>query len=188
MEVSLDRGAESAVIVRVAEAEAHVGALRQRYEPAVRLGVPAHVTLLYPFTPPRELTQDVLQTLRQVLSGVAAFDYRLHDTRRFPGVVYLAPDPHEPFVEMIRSIERGFPGMRLYRGRFPDVVPHLTVARGDERHMDEAYAELRSTMAVRGAIQAHCSSVEVMEYAAGTWRPHSVLALARDRRRNGAGA
>jgi 2'-5' RNA ligase len=175
----MEERAESAVIIRVAEADARVDALRQRYEPAVRFGVPAHFTLLYPFTPPRQITQDVLQTLREVLLGVEAFDYRLHDVRRFPGVVYLAPEPHEPFVELIRSIERGFPGMRLYRGRFPDVVPHLTVGRGDEPRMDEAYVELRSTMAERGPIHARCSSVEVMENSLGLWRRHSVLALGR---------
>ena len=42
---------ESALVVLVPEAEAIVGRLRQRYDPSAAVGMPAHITLNYPFLP-----------------------------------------------------------------------------------------------------------------------------------------
>jgi hypothetical protein len=47
--------AESAFIVRVPEAEPHVAHLRERFDPMALLGVPAHITLLYPFLSPEQI-------------------------------------------------------------------------------------------------------------------------------------
>jgi hypothetical protein len=43
--------AESAFIVCVPEAEPHVAVLRERFDASARLGLPAHITMLYPFMP-----------------------------------------------------------------------------------------------------------------------------------------
>ena len=43
---------ESAVIVAVPAAEPAVRAHRQQFDRAAAWGVPAHVTVLYPFVPP----------------------------------------------------------------------------------------------------------------------------------------
>jgi hypothetical protein len=40
--------AQSAIVVVVEEAEPVVGAHRLRHDPVASLGVPAHVTILYP--------------------------------------------------------------------------------------------------------------------------------------------
>jgi hypothetical protein len=48
---------ESALVVVVPEAEAAVNAHRRRLDPAAAWGVPAHVTVLYPFAPPHTLTE-----------------------------------------------------------------------------------------------------------------------------------
>ena len=42
---------ESALVVLVPEAEAVVGRLRHRYDPSAAVGIPAHITLNYPFLP-----------------------------------------------------------------------------------------------------------------------------------------
>jgi len=51
--------AESAFIVRVPEAEPCVGALRERFDASVKLGVPAHITVLVPFMSPERITEAV---------------------------------------------------------------------------------------------------------------------------------
>lgn len=167
----------SAVIVRVAEADAHVDALRQRYDPSVAFGVPAHVTVLYPFLTPAELVATVLQRLEEAVQAIEPFDFELHETRRFPGIVYLAPRPHQPFVALTRAIEGAFPALTHYGGRFDDVVPHLTVASGDASHTDAAEAELCATMSRRGPVKAHCRSIEVMENSSGLWRLRCAVPL-----------
>jgi len=65
--------AESAFAVNVPEAEPYVGALRERFDPSAALGVPAHITVLYPFMSPEKISEAVLGDIRRVLSRVQAF-------------------------------------------------------------------------------------------------------------------
>ena len=66
--------AESALVVLIPEAEVAVGSLRQRFDPSAALGLPAHVTILYPFKPPAELTLDVIDQLAELFARVPPFD------------------------------------------------------------------------------------------------------------------
>jgi hypothetical protein len=59
---------------------------------------------------------------------VPAFDYELDEIREFPGVVFLAPRPDEPFVALIRTLAEQFPEAPPYGGSFPTIIPHLTIA------------------------------------------------------------
>ncbi len=56
---------ESALMVLVPEAETLVKPFRDRYDPSAAAGVPAHITLLYPFKHPNEVDQTVLDDLDQ---------------------------------------------------------------------------------------------------------------------------
>lgn len=62
---------ESALIVRVPEAEPLVGTFRDRFDPVARLGVPAHITLLYPFEPPADIDVQVLRDLEDLFAARA---------------------------------------------------------------------------------------------------------------------
>jgi len=68
--------AESAFIVRVPEAEPRVGALRERFDASVRLGVPAHITVLVPFMSPERISAAVLAEAQVALDEVPAFTPR----------------------------------------------------------------------------------------------------------------
>jgi hypothetical protein len=54
---------ESTILVPVPEAEPVVGQLRARLDRAASRGIPAHVTILYPFVPPGQITAAVLVVL-----------------------------------------------------------------------------------------------------------------------------
>lgn len=62
----------------------------------------------------------------------AAFPFVLSAVGRFPGVLCLAPDPAEPFIALTRAIEACWPQHPSYEGAFDDVVPHVTVVKGQE--------------------------------------------------------
>ena len=64
---------ETALIVKVPEAEPLVGGLRDRFDPVARLGVPAHVTILYPFMPVAAIDAAILETLRRIAASTRAF-------------------------------------------------------------------------------------------------------------------
>ncbi len=124
---------QSALLVPVPEAEPVVGSWRELYDPSATLGVPAHVTLLYPFVP-RSLVDDALLTvLTELFSGFRPFNYRFPKSARFPGVIYLAPEPVPPFKRLISALGEAFPEYPPYRGAHPDVIPHLTVADRRDR-------------------------------------------------------
>jgi len=118
------RGAATAVIVPVPEA--------RRVVPEWTLAMEPHVTVLYPFVPASGIDDALIGALREVLAGVAAFDLALATVRRFPGVLYLAPEPAAPFVAITEACARRWPQHPPYEGRFAEVVPHLTLAEGPE--------------------------------------------------------
>jgi hypothetical protein len=66
---------ESALVVLVPEAEPLVKPFRDRYDPSAAAGVPAHITLLYPFKPPDEIDSTVLENLRRLFCGFSSFRF-----------------------------------------------------------------------------------------------------------------
>lgn len=61
---------ESAILVPVPQAEPVVGHLRARLDRAAGRGVPAHVTVLYPFLPPAQITGTVLARAAAAVASV----------------------------------------------------------------------------------------------------------------------
>jgi hypothetical protein len=130
---------ESALIVPVPEAESLVGAWRERYDDSARTGVPAHLTLLYPFLPPEEVTPVDLERLSQLFAVAPATRYELVAVRRFSrGVLYLAPEPEAFLRDLTREVWTLYPHRPPYGGAFQDVIPHLTVAQADDPAVLEA--------------------------------------------------
>src|SRR5205807_1571117 len=60
------------------------------------------------------------------------FTFQLARVGRFPGVLYLAPEPAHPFVTLIEAVLRRWPQHPPYGGRYATVVPHVTVFDGPE--------------------------------------------------------
>jgi 2'-5' RNA ligase len=167
---------ESAFAVNVPEAEPLVGALRERLDPSARLGVPAHITVLYPFMSPEKITKAVLGEIRQSLSPAGAFTYSLNRVARFPGALYLAPEPAMPFIALTQRLVAQFPAHQPYGGQHVRVVPHLTVAQAGEAEHD--LVEPRLAAALSGAeIRARCSEVVLIENSSGLWKPMHTFAL-----------
>jgi hypothetical protein len=71
------RASESALLIPVPNAEAAVQHWRQQLDPASHLGVPAHVTVLYPFLPPAGLDGAVITRLANVFQRQSAFAFSL---------------------------------------------------------------------------------------------------------------
>jgi 2'-5' RNA ligase len=166
---------DTALICRVPEAERYIGRYRERYDPSARRNVPAHVTILYPFVPLAQIDAGVIARLREIAAGVRRFDYRLAQTRRFPVALYLAPEPDHWFAALTDAVWAAFPDYPPFEGKFTTVVPHVTVAHGDEPQLCEIEVELR--IALAAGVQAHCSEMVLIESSSGRWEEMHRFAL-----------
>lgn len=167
----------SAFAINVPSAEPLVGDLRQRFDATTKLGVPAHITVLVPFMDPQHITPAVLDRAQRALNGIAAFSFSLGRVARFPATVYLAPEPPEPFVAMTKALVDVFPDFQPYGGEHQEVVPHLTVAQGDQSEAGAVAAELQTRLDAFGAVKADCASVVLIENSTGRWEKLHVFPL-----------
>lgn len=90
-------------------------------------GLTPHITLLYPFLAPPRIGDTIEDELSRTLGGFEPFSFSLTGLGRFPDVLYLTPEPEEPFVRLTHALCRTAPGLEPYGGAFGRVIPHLTV-------------------------------------------------------------
>lgn len=169
---------ESALVILVPEAEVIVKSFRDRYDPSAANGCPAHVTLLYPFKPPDEITKTDLDNLNRCFALFRPFRFSLEVTRRFPGVLYFAPQPDDPFRRLIFAIWDRYPETPPYGGRYRDVVPHLTVADHlSDEELDRITAELKRASKGKLPISAVASEVALLDTKSGHWQLRATFKL-----------
>ncbi|MFG3094110.1 2'-5' RNA ligase family protein [Streptomyces sp. NPDC048202] len=89
--------------------------------------------------------------IREVIGRHRPFEARFERCGRFPGILYLAPDPDAPFRRLTEAVAERWPETPPFGGQFDEIVPHLTIAQGQDdavleeaegRGVVEAYAEV----------------------------------------------
>jgi 2'-5' RNA ligase len=124
-------GPPSVLLLEVPAAEPVVASLRERLDSSAALGIPAHITVLYPFVPAGQIGPELLARLAVLFRGVAGFGFRLGRTDWFgENVLWLGPEPEAPFRDLSGLVCQEFPGSQPYEGKFTEVVPHLTIGHG----------------------------------------------------------
>ena len=168
----------TALIVAVPQAEAAVGELRARLDPAASWGVPAHITVLYPFLAPAAIDDAVRAALASEVARVPRFAFTLTRTAWFgDAVLWLAPEPDGPLRRLTAAVAARFPQCPPYGGRFDEVVPHLTVGDRQPRPVLDAAA---ARVAPHLPIEAHAESVLLIAgrpEPGGGWHPVAELPL-----------
>jgi 2'-5' RNA ligase len=134
------------------------------------------VTLLYPFVPVARLVPAVRRELAEVARSVASFDVRFDHVDRFPGVVYLAPEPVDPFLALTASIVERFPEHQPYDGDHADVVPHLTLTNTPDAPVDAVAGAARHWLPFSRPVSAF---ELLVEDGTGRWTRRWRLPLAR---------
>jgi 2'-5' RNA ligase len=166
---------QTAVIVPVGPAEAVVAGHRRRLDVAASLGVPAHITVLYPFVAPAAVDDDVLDRLAAVFGASSPFDCTFARCGWFgEDVLWLAPDPGHEFRRLTDAVVERFPDYKPYGGEHDELIPHLTVGesgRGTAHDLRAAEAEVSRKL----PITAH---IEHALLVAGTGQPDSWHTLA----------
>jgi 2'-5' RNA ligase len=153
--------AQSAIFIPVPEADAVIGSWRAVHDPKARSGVPAHITLVVPWLPPREINEAHFNEVDSLLAGQPAFDYCLEKVQWFGDrVLWLAPSPAEPFKRLTWLLATHF-GTPPWQGEFPDVVPHLTVGLAGCA-LGSTLADAAADIAEKLPISCRAREVDVM--------------------------
>ena len=172
---------ESALVILVPEAEALVKPFRDKYDPLAAKGMVSHVTLLYPFKAPDEISIAVTHRLQSLFAALPRFTLSFAEIRRFPGVLYLAPTPESPVKALAQAIAREFPDARPYGGAFAEIIPHLTVVQvADEQQLDAIAAEFSQAAQKIFPIEARVTEVALMDDGQGTWQVRGRFGLANN--------
>ena len=172
-----DTELRSALIVAVPEAVSAVDDWRERTcygKPSS--GLPPHITILFPFVPPPRIDDRLIEDLSTLFGAFESFRFELRAAERFPAVLYLAPNPADPFLLLIDTVCAAYPDYPPYGGAFDAVVPDLTVAEGDSRTLSDAEADvvpaLPMSAEARGVL-----FIEEVEPNSARWQTRARLPL-----------
>lgn len=176
----------TALIFPVPEADATLERWRLRYTKEGPRGMPAHITVLYPFAPTESLDQSVSDSLERVIGAHPAFRFTLSTIERWlDGVLVLTGEPREPFRALIADVCAAFPAYQPYEGQFtPDeVIPHCTIAvastypsgisEADANVFSAAEEDVRASL----PIESSASAVWLMDDTSGRWTKHRTFSL-----------
>jgi 2'-5' RNA ligase len=165
---------ETALLVPFPELETKLAAHRV-LDPSASFGLPPHITLLYPFAPIGELDEASRSRLTVLFANAEPIRVEFAETAWFgDDVVWLAPEPAEPFVALTKAIFRLFPDYPPFRGAFDSIVPHVTI--GD----NTVGAGRATSLAALKAAEAAVSAVLPLSAVADR-----VLLMAGERRPDG---
>jgi 2'-5' RNA ligase len=148
--------------------------IRQRRDPVASVGIPAHVTILYPFVDPDDLVAGVRRELAAIAARHEPFRVRFEHVGLWPGVVYLAPEPADRFSRLIDDLVAAFPHHPPYGGAFDVVIPHLTITESADAPLEVIAAEAAASL----PFERHVTRLEVLvEGTDRRWRAHWRLPL-----------
>lgn len=145
-----------------------LGGLRERWDRAATAGAGPHVTILYPFLPCDALGLAVRTELAAIARDVPGFAVRFERVRRLADVVWIEPEPADPFAALTAAVAERWPDHPPYGGRFETVIPHLTLVESEVAPLEAIeQAAARVAPFVRRAqrLELWCQD------AAGRWRP-----------------
>jgi 2'-5' RNA ligase len=163
---------QAAVVVPVSAAEPVVSAWREQFDRSAARGMPAHITAAYPFLREEDLTDEALARLRELCAELPVCDVAFRRTARFPGVLYLDPEPADELRRLTVAIAEQWPEAPLYGGAFREVIPHLTVAQGVG---DAVLAKIEVDMLRALPVEATLAEACLYIFDGVQWRPRARL-------------
>ena len=143
-------------------------------------GMPPHITLVWPWLD-APVPEAGVDRARQALSGVERFVLTLRSCGRFPGALYLVPEPRAVLDLLIERLVVAFPETPPFGGEFGAApVPHLTAAKSpDENELDSIQAILERSLSDRPVVVL-VDRVSISEESLGTdarWAVRAELPL-----------
>lgn len=121
---------QTGLVLLVPDVDRLVGRWRELYDPVTAYGMPAHVTILYPWKPAATITTSDRTALAELARLLPAVELSFAGFGRFDETLWLDPQPADPIRRLIEAVVARWPDYPPYGGQFTVVVPHLTVSDG----------------------------------------------------------
>jgi 2'-5' RNA ligase superfamily len=103
---------------------------RELYPERIPERIPFSLTLLYPWLPAAEVTDDELEELRSFFAARPPLEFELTHVTEFPGLVaYAAPEPDHELRSTMRALWAKYPQCPPYGRPGSDPPPHATLTR-----------------------------------------------------------
>lgn len=164
-------GYETSLVILVPDAEPVVSPFRQKYDPSAPQGMPAHITINYPFQADIPSYPELYAKLDALFSKYPPIQFSLVSINQFPGVLYLEPAPVYPFIDLIQSVATEFPESPPYKGEFSEAIPHLTVAQSD---IGDEFKKIKSRFIEASIgdlpVQIKAKKISLMNNKSGIWK------------------
>jgi hypothetical protein len=136
--------------------------------------------LLYPWRPAPLRSEDYNE-VAAAISGIAPCTLTFRQVGRFPGALYLVPEPEDVVRALLKRLMNAFPETPPYGGQFgSDLIPHLTIALAStEEELDHLQAEIVARLQPRIPIHASVHALSIIQEVgeAGAWREFAVIPL-----------
>ncbi len=157
----------SAVIVPIV-LPSRLAFLRDAGDRMAARGVPAHVTVLFPFLSVDALTPTVRSALARLAAKNPPFVARFSRVERREETVWLVPTSQRPFFGLTDSVAALWPDHPPYEGVHDTLIAHLTlIETTDGQARDTAWA----TAVEIGPFDVAVRELTVIaESASGGWR------------------
>jgi 2'-5' RNA ligase len=140
-------------------------ALRMRSIRDAPDGVPAHITLLYPFADESQIDATVRAVVERIVARHRVGILTLGERRLFPDTIYASVEPDAPLRALQAELAGAFPELPLYGGAHA-FEPHVSIVEGPSVDgspdaADAAWQELPTTAMV--------DAVELITNRDGRW-------------------
>jgi hypothetical protein len=129
---------------------------------------------LWPFVPAARIDDALLAHLHSFFEATESFTFALRTAARFPGTLYLLPEPADRFAHLTRLVFEAYPEHPPYEGAFDAIVPHLTTAEGNGQVLAEAEAEVLLQLPIVARAR-EALLLEEIQPDATLWRPRATF-------------
>jgi hypothetical protein len=106
--------------------------------------------------------------LAAIAGAMPAFEVRFERVRRFADLVWIEPEPAEPFAALTAAVAKRWPDHPPYGGTFEAVIPHLTLVESEVAPLgvvEDAAARVAPFVRRAQRLELWCQDGE------GRWRP-----------------
>jgi 2'-5' RNA ligase len=168
---------ETALAIVLDDAEPFDAVRRDFAVETFELGIPFHVTLLYPFAPREELSDQLVRDVGAFFAEWPPLEFALVRIAAWPDVVYAAPEPDAELRKLMGALFARFPQWPPYGGIHEEVIPHATL--GEEVDAERVRPGVARRLAPHLPHRCQAQDVSLLEeYEPRRWRERERFPLA----------